>query len=166
MAHNFSVETTLTGISLQQFQQLLAQPQLHEAVCQAIPCQDLKILSSELNADLYTLRRSYQLDIQLPEVAKKFLKDALLLQRVDVTNVVTANSSVELRGNFPFIATGVRHISGNDQAVTIRADWQIQVKIPLIGGLIEKHAEGEVRRFTTIEVSVVEAEIKKYLQPA
>jgi hypothetical protein len=37
------------------------------------------------------------------------------------------------------------------------------VKVPLIGGILEKHAEGEIRKFSEIELTIVEDELKKNL---
>jgi hypothetical protein len=37
------------------------------------------------------------------------------------------------------------------------------VKVPLIGGMLEKHAEGEIRKFSQLEIEIVEDELKKNL---
>jgi len=36
--------------------------------------------------------------------------------------------------------------------------------VPLIGGMLEKHAEGEIRKFSDIEIEIVEDELRKNLQ--
>jgi flagellar motor switch protein FliM len=35
--------------------------------------------------------------------------------------------------------------------------------VPLLGGMLEKHAEGEIRKFSEIELSIVEDELRKGL---
>ena len=163
MAHQFTVHATLQGISLDQFQQLLRQPQLHEAVCRRLPCDYLEITESTLQDQVYTLRRIYQPEVHLPEVAKKVLKDSLKIQRVDFTNFADANSRVELAANFPLRAQGQRQIRGDENSVQIEATWQVEVKIPLVGGLLEKHAETEIRRLTAVEVAIIQDEIEQRL---
>ena len=102
MAHQFTVDATITGVSLEQFKTLVKDTELHEAVCRRIPGEKLEILESNLNGNIYTLRREYNLDVNIPEVAKKLLKDAFRLKRSDVTNVEQLTSTVELGANLPF----------------------------------------------------------------
>ena len=73
MAHQFTVDATITGVSLEQFKTLVKDTELHEAVCRRIPGEKLEILESNLNGNIYTLRREYNLDVNIPEVAKKLL---------------------------------------------------------------------------------------------
>jgi hypothetical protein len=40
-----------------------------------------------VNGDIYTLRREYNLDVNIPDVAKKLLKNAFRLKRSDITNL-------------------------------------------------------------------------------
>lgn len=37
------------------------------------------------------------------------------------------------------------------------------MKVPLIGGMLEKHAEGEIRKFSQIELDIVEDELRQNL---
>ena len=39
----------------------------------------------------------------------------------------------------------------------------LKVKVPLIGGMLEKHAEGEIRKFSQIELDIVEDELRQNL---
>ncbi len=39
----------------------------------------------------YTLRRAYNLDVNIPDMAKKLLKDAFRLKRNDVTHLTAPN---------------------------------------------------------------------------
>jgi len=43
-------------------------------VCKRIPGENLEIIESNINGDIYTLRREYNLDVNIPEVAKKLEK--------------------------------------------------------------------------------------------
>ncbi len=164
MAHQFTVKATIHGISLQDFKQLAAETTLHEAVCKRIPGENLDILHSEVNGNFYTLKRAYNLDVNIPDMAKKFLKDAFRLKRTDVTNLEQLTSTVELGANLPLKANCARKVSGDEQQVHIQLDWEVNVKVPLIGGILERHAEGEIRKFSEIEIEIVEDEMKKSLQ--
>ena len=76
MAHQFVVNATINGVSLDDFRRLAANISLHENVCRRIPGEKLEILESNKVGDIYTLKRAYNLDVNIPDIAKKFLKDA------------------------------------------------------------------------------------------
>ena len=163
MAHQFTVNATIHGVSIDEFKRLVADVALHEAVCKRIPGENLEILESKKNGDIYTLRRAYNLDVNIPDMAKKLLKDAFRLKRNDVTHLTTLTSTVELGANLPLEAKGERSVTGNHEKIDIQLNWTIKVKVPLIGSMLEKHAEGEIRRFSELEIGIVEDELKKNL---
>lgn len=163
MAHKFTVNATISGVSLAEFKRLVGDIQLHEAVCKRIPGQNLEILVSEKQGSIYTLKRAYNLDVNIPDIAKKLLKDAFRLKRTDVSNLDELSSQVELGANLPLEAKCQRQVTGNDEEIQFKLDWTVNVKVPLIGGLLEKHAEGEIRKFSNIEIGIVEDELKKNL---
>lgn len=71
MAHQFTVNETIHGVSIEDFSRLVADTALHEAVCKRIPGENLEIIESAINGDIYTLRREYNLDVNIPDVAKR-----------------------------------------------------------------------------------------------
>lgn len=161
MAHQFSIQSTICGISLSKFKQLAAQPQLHEAVCKRIPGEHLEIIESKLEGDIYILKRAYHLDVNIPDLAKKLLKDAFRLKRTDISDIEQLTSTIELAANVPLQAKCQRSVTGDEQQIHIQLTWTINVQVPLIGGVLERHAEGEIRRFSLIELDIVEDELKK-----
>ena len=163
MAHQFTVNATISGVSLNDFKRLAANTSLHEAVCKRIPGENLEIIESKVEGNTYTLRRAHNLDVNIPDNAKKLLKDAFRLNRSDVTNLEAMTSKVELGANLPLAASCNRSVTGDDNQVNIKLDWDVKVKVPLIGGLLEKHAEGEIRKFTDLEIEIIEDELKKNL---
>lgn len=163
MAHQFTVNATIQGISIDDFRRLASQTALHEAVCKRIPAQNLEILLSEIQGNIYTLKRAYNLDVQIPDMAKKFLKDAFRLKRTDISDLEALTSTVELGANLPLLATCKRLVSGNDQQIQFELHWTVKIKVPLLGAMLEKHAEGEIRKFSNIEIDIVEDEIRKNL---
>ena len=163
MAHRFTVNATIHGVSLDEFRRIAADPEMHEAVCKRIPGEKLEILESKIVGDIYTLKRAYNLDVNIPDIAKKLIKDAFRLKRTDITNLGALTSTVELGANLPLEAQGERSVTGNAQQVDIQLDWTIKIKVPLIGGFLEKHAEGEIRKFSDLELQIVEDELKKIL---
>jgi hypothetical protein len=54
-------------------------------------------------------------------------------------------------------------VTGNSEKVEIALTWNVKVKVPLIGGMLERHAEGEIRKFSQLEIEIVEEELKKNL---
>lgn len=163
MAHQFTINETIHGVSIEKFTELAADISLHEAVCRRIPGENLEILESKISGDIYTMRREYNLDVNIPDIAKKLLKNAFRLKRTDITNLKDLTSTVELGANLPLIATSERTVTGDSQKVNISLTWTVKVKVPLIGGFLEKHAEGEIRKFSQLELEIVEDELKKHL---
>ena len=163
MAHQFTVNETIHGVSIEDFSRLVADTSLHEALCKRIPGENLEIIESNINGDIYTLRREYNLDVNIPEVAKKLLKNAFRLKRSDITNLKNLTSTVELGANLPLEAKAERKVTGNGNQVDFALTWTVKVKVPLIGGMLEKHAEGEIRKFSQLEIEIVEDELKKNL---
>ncbi|RYZ78461.1 MAG: hypothetical protein EOO68_40300, partial [Moraxellaceae bacterium] len=108
MAHQFTIHSTIHCVSLDDFKRLVRDTSLHEAVCRRIPGENLEILESNISGDIYTMRREYNLDVNIPDIAKKLLKNAFRLKRKDVTNIQTLNSTVELGANLPLEAKGER----------------------------------------------------------
>lgn len=163
MAHQFTVNETIHGVSIEDFSRLVAMTSLHEAVCKRIPGENLEIIESAVKGDIYTLRREYNLDVSIPDVAKKLLKNAFRLKRSDITDLKNLTSTVELGANLPLEAKAERKVTGNSEKVEIALTWTVKVKVPLIGGMLEKHAEGEIRKFSQLEIEIVEEELKKNL---
>lgn len=163
MAHQFTINATIQGISIDKFAQLAEDINLHEAVCKRIPGENLEIIESNITSNTYTLVREYNLDVNIPDVAKKLLKNAFRLKRKDVTDLKALTSTIELGANLPLVATAERKVTGDDKQVNITLTWTVKVKVPLIGGMLEKHAEGEIRKFSQLEIDIVEDEFKKHL---
>lgn len=164
MAHQFTINATIPGISIDDFKRLAADKSLHEAVCRRIPGENLEILESSIQGNTYILRREYNLDVNIPDVAKKLLKNAFRLKRTDITNLTAMTSTVELGANLPLEAKGERTVTGDSNQLNVTMVWTVKVKVPLVGGMLERHAEGEIRRFTQLELDIVEDEAKKQLQ--
>ena len=45
--------------------------------------------------------------------------------------------------NLPLVASCERSVTGDDQKIHITLNWQGKIKVPLVAGMLEKHAEGE-----------------------
>ncbi|MFH7764834.1 DUF2505 family protein [Acinetobacter sp. BSP-28] len=163
MAHRFTVNSTIQGVSIDQFKRLVANTALHEAVCRRIPGEKLEIIESKMSGDIYTLRRAYNLDINIPDMAKKFFKDAFRVKRTDITDLAALTSSIKLGANVPLEADCERLVTGDEQQIHISLNWHVKIKIPLIAGMLERHAETEIRKFSQLEIQIVEDELKKNL---
>ena len=163
MAHQFTIHQTISGVTIDRFAELTADISLHEAVCRRIPGENLEILESKIVGDIYTMRREYNLDVHIPEIAKKLLKNAFRLKRSDIANLKNLTSTIELGANLPLEAKAERKVVGNGNQLDITLVWTVKVKVPLIGGMLEKHAEGEIRKFSQLESDIVEDELKKHL---
>ncbi len=163
MAHRFTVKATIKNVSLDEFKKLAADTKMHEEVAKRIPGENIQIHESKIEGSIYTLKRSYNLEVNIPDIAKKLLKDAFRVKRTDITNLDALDSTVELGANIPLEASCERLITGDEQQIHINLAWVVKVKVPLIGGLLEKHAESEIRKFSEIEIAIVEDELKTQL---
>jgi hypothetical protein len=166
MAHQFTVVATINDVSLDEFKRLAADISLHENVCRRIPGENIQILRSEKQGSIYTLERTYNLDVNIPDIAKKLLKDAFRLKRKDVSDLDAMTSVVELGANLPLEARCERQVTGDDQHVSFELNWTVKVKVPLVAGMLERHAEGEIRKFSQIEISIIEDELRQHLAVA
>ena len=72
MAHQFVVNATIKGVSLDDFRRLAADISLHENVCRRIPGEKLEILESNKVGDIYTLKRAYNLMSIFPILRRNF----------------------------------------------------------------------------------------------
>ena len=163
MAHHFKFNATIHGVTIEKFRELVSDISLHERICHKIPGENLVITESKLVGQQYTLRREYNLAVNIPDVAKKILKDAFRLTRSDITQLDQLTSDVELGANLPLKAKAKRYVTGGTNQVNVEIDWEVKVSIPLIGGFLEKHAEGEIRRFSDIEINIINEEIQQIL---
>ena len=164
MAHRFNISATIQDFSFEDFKKIVADPKFHEAVSELIPGTNKVILQSAISGSTYTLDREYNLDVNIPDIAKKILKDAFRIKRKDQFNLEAYTSTVDLSSNsIPLQAHCDRKIEGGANQLTFTMTWEIKVKVPLIGGLLEKHAEGEVRKFTALELAIIEQQGRAYL---
>lgn len=161
MAHQFTVRAQFTDISAAEFKRLVSNTDLHLNVCKRIPGENLEIIESTRAGDIYTLKRAYNLDVDIPDIAKKFLKDAFRLKRTDITHLEQMTSTVELAANLPLKATCQRSIETSEGKIQVILNWEVQVKVPLIGGMLERHAEGEIRKFSQVEIEIIQDELLK-----
>ena len=70
MTHSFTIDSTIEGVSIDEFKRLAADTALHEAVCRRIPGDNLEIIESQIQDNIYTLRRAYNLQVNMPDIAK------------------------------------------------------------------------------------------------
>lgn len=91
MTHSFTIDSTIEGVSIDEFKRLAADTALHEAVCRRIPGDNLEIIESQIQDNIYTLRRAYNLQVNMPDIAKKLLKDAFRLKRTDIRPLAKVN---------------------------------------------------------------------------
>jgi hypothetical protein len=163
MAHTFIVNASINGVSIDDFKRLASDIQLHEIVCKRIPGNNIEIIKSEKQGGVYTLKRAYDLDVNIPDVAKKMLKGAFRLNRTDISDLEAMTSTIELGANLPLQASCRRRVQGTADKIEFELEWTVKVKVPLISGMLERHAENEIRKFSKIEIGIIEDEIHKNL---
>lgn len=163
MAHQFTIQHTIFGVSLNDFKALVQDIDLHESVCRRIPGENLDILESKIVDQTYTLSRSYDLNVNVPDIIKKLLKNAFRVKRTDTVDLEQLISMIELDTSLPIEANCKRVVTGSDQQIEVLVNWTVTAKLPFVGEKVEKHAEGEIRKFSILELQIIEEELKARL---
>lgn len=160
MTHAFTVQHTLENTNLADVRLHMADPEFHIAVCKKVPSENLKILASTQQGQHYTLKREHNLDVHIPDIAKRFLKDAFKLWRDDIWDTAGLTCQSTFRMNMPAAFRCQTRISESANTILVRLDWEVDISIPLIHGILARHAESEIRRFNAIEIGVIHAEVQ------
>ena len=160
MAHHFTVKEVLMPGTLEQARIALSNPEFHLAVCHKVPSENLQVLSSTLNGSQYLLKRTHNLDVNIPEVAKKLLSGAFKLNRQDEWDIDKLQCQSSFTMNMPSSFRNHMRVTEENGNLMITVDWEVKVSVPLIGGMLARHAESEIRRFSDIELQVVRDEIQ------
>ncbi|MEN4984086.1 DUF2505 family protein [Acinetobacter modestus] len=160
MAHHFTVKQELVPGSLEEARKILSNQNFHLEVCSKIPSENLKILSTGFSGPQYYLKRSQNLEVNIPDIAKKLLKGAFRLVREDQWDIehLVCKSSFEM--NMPSSFKNLARLTEENGKLFITVDWEVNVNVPLIGKMLAKHAESEIRRFSNIEIEIVRNEIQ------
>ena len=67
MAHQFTVNATIHGVSIDEFKRLVADVALHEAVCKRIPGENLEILeSADSSSKCNSIKTSHNFTWRIP----------------------------------------------------------------------------------------------------
>lgn len=57
------------------------------------------------------------------------------------------------------LASEARHLVKESGGVVAHHDWEVDVHVPLVHGILARHAEGEIRRFNQIELDIIQQEL-------
>lgn len=160
MVHRFTVKEELVTGTLAEAKKILSNQNFHLNVCSKIPSENLKILSTGFSESLYYLKRSQNLEVNIPDIAKKLLSGAFKLVREDKWDIehLVCKSSFEM--NMPSRFVNLAKLTEENGKLFITVDWEVNVNVPLIGNILAKHAEAEIRRFSKIELEIVRNELQ------
>lgn len=161
MTHKFSIQHPLQGTTLQDVRAHVADPDFHTTICRKVPSENLVILESALDGQRYTLKRQHNLDVNIPDIAKKLLKGAFMLWRDDEWDIDALTARSRFRMNLPAEFRCTTRIVGGGSNLRIEIDWEVEVNVPLISGLLARHAEAEIRRFNQIELNIIQEEVRR-----
>jgi hypothetical protein len=151
MAHTFQIQHEVPHFSIEQIKAALIQPRFHENLWPRLPGTKVVVDRSEAIDGVYYVERSLNLDADIPKVVKKMLSDALRVKRVEVWNSNTGIAELKFILNLPAEFRCVSHVENEDGRVMMKQDWQVDVNVPLIHGMLSRHAESEIRKFNQIE---------------
>lgn len=159
MTHRFNVRHAVTSVTLPEVRQLMALPGFHEGVARKVPGFNLKILASVLTDSGYLMKREVNMDVNIPDIAKKFLKDAFKVWRTEEWDIDTLTCRLHMQLNMPAEFRCTIRLVEEGSAIVANHDWEVDVHVPLIHGILARHAESEIRRFNQIEIEALQREI-------
>lgn len=160
MTHRFTTRYTFEGGSLEDTRELVGSPDFQEEVAHKVPGFNLKILESRRDGNRYVMRREVNMDVDIPAVAKKLLKDAFKVWRTEEWDLETLTCRARTTMNLPAEFRVTARLQPDSSTTLATFDWEVDVNIPLVRGFLEKHAEGEIRRFNQLEIEVVQEVIR------
>lgn len=160
MAHRFTVRQELVSGTLAKARKILSNQNFHLNVCSKVPCENLKILSTGFSGAKYHLKRSQNLEVNIPDMAKRLLSGAFKLTREDQWDTENLICKSSFQMNMPSSFQSHARLTEEDGKLIITVEWEVKVNVPLIGNILAKHAETEIRRFSDIELDIVRNEIQ------
>lgn len=161
MTHCFNVRHTLEGGTLEETRQMIGSPEFQEEVARKVPGFNLTILESSRTGNRYVMRREVNMDVDMPDIAKKLLTDAFRVWRDEEWDLDTLTCRARTRMNLPAEFRVTARLTQEGRRILVNFDWEVDVDIPLVRGFLEKHAEGEIRRFNRLELEVVQQVIRE-----
>ncbi|MBC9228494.1 DUF2505 family protein [bacterium SPL81] len=162
MTHTFDIESRIQGIPLELALVQLRNPEFHELICRSLPASNINILESKMNQSHYSLKRQQNMDVDIPKIAQKFLKDAFRLYREDHWDINNLTFTSYFKPNMPGEFKSKTTILVQGEILCIHQKWEVVVNVPLIHGILAKHAESEIRKFQQIEIDVIQKELMKH----
>ncbi|MCM1958220.1 DUF2505 domain-containing protein [Acinetobacter modestus] len=161
MDYYFTIENTLDNIEINKAKSLFCSVEFHENICNKVPGTALNIHRSDLIGDRYVLERSYNLELDMPDIIRRLLKDNLRISRSDSWNFKELNAISTLKSNLPGLLTYTTTLKESDNRLQVRQDWQLEINTPLIHKVLAKFAESEIRKFHKIEMNIIQSELSK-----
>ena len=164
MEYFFSIESTLDNVDIEHAKQLFTTINFHENICKKIPGTSLDIQRSDVIGHQYFLDRAYNLNLDMPDLVRKLLKDAFRLQRKDQWDFTTLSATSTLQSNLPGILYYQTFLREQNNIVQILQEWKLDIGIPLIHKALAKFAEAEIRKYFAIEMQIIKDEIQADLK--
>lgn len=161
MDYFFTIENTLDNIEINKVKKLFCSVEFHENICKKIPGTALNIHRSDLIGDHYFLERSYNLELDMPDIIRKLLKDNLCISRSDSWNFKELNAISTIKSNLPGLLTYTTSLTESENGIQIKQDWQLEINTPLIHKILAKFAENEIRKFHEIEIEIIQNELNR-----
>lgn len=164
MAHTFQIQHEVPHFSIEQIKAALIQPRFHESLWPRLPGTKVVVERSEAIDGVYYVERSLNLDADIPKVVKKMLSDALRVKRVEAWNANSNTAELKFILNLPAEFRCLSRMENENGRVMMKQDWEVDVHIPLIQGMLSRHAESEIRKFNQIEFDAFLANMAEMYQ--
>lgn len=164
MTHKFHIQHDISEFNPDNFRTALSNPAFHAELAEKLPGTRVVISRSEYVDNQYYMQRELNLEANIPKLAQKFLKDALRIKRVEHWHLNDMTVDITFILNMPAEFRCRGSIVKDGANMVFKQEWEVDVRVPLIHGVLSRHAEEEIRRFNEIESVIFQDLLKKYSQ--
>lgn len=142
---------------------MFCDPAYHQQLQKNLGAMDLKVLEQSDDGTRFRIRLQYLLksDVPLPAFAKKVLGETSSVTQEERWDRSTKKGEVtiEVKG-LPAKIRAATALSDAAAGATKRFDWEVNIKIPLVGGKLEELVADDIKRKAPID----EAASRKLLE--
>lgn len=142
---------------------LFCNPDFYQKHQTLVGGKDFQVLESREDGDEYYVRFSYQVASDVPAFAKKVLGETSSVVHEETWNKSTGKGQISIDvATLPGTLECDAQLENVDGGCQKHFNWEIKVKIPLIGGKIEKVVADDIQRKKQPDEDAVNQLLKEF----
>jgi hypothetical protein len=148
-----------------QLLKMFCDPNYHQQLQKKLGAMDLKVLEQSDDGTRFRIRMQYVIkaDTPLPGFAKKVLGDTSTVTQEERWDRSSKRGEVQIEvKGVPAKISAKTALTDTTGGCTKKFDWEVNVKIPLLGGKIEELVAGDIQRKNPIDAAATRALLESY----